>query len=132
MVAYSAGRRIREIGIRVALGVNRPDVLKLLLGQGMLLTLTGVALGLAGALALTHLMSSLFIRSARHRPRDVRERLPPDGRRRDPRELHPRAPRDERGPGRGAAAGITDQAARLGLTRSRISWPEWSWAISRS
>ena len=60
VVAYSAGRRMREIGIRVALGANRPDVLKLLLGQGMLLTLTGVALGLAGALALTHLMSSLL------------------------------------------------------------------------
>ena len=60
VVAYNAGRRMREIGIRVALGANRPDVLKLLLGQGLLLTLTGVAIGLAGALALTHLMSSLL------------------------------------------------------------------------
>ena len=56
------------------------------------------------------------IRSARHRPRDVRQRLPPDVRRRDPRELHPRAPRDERRPRGGAAAGV--RATRCVRVRS--------------
>jgi len=60
VVAYSAGRRMREIGIRVALGAGRRDVLKLLLGQGLLLTLIGVGIGLAGAWTLTRWMSSLL------------------------------------------------------------------------
>jgi putative ABC transport system permease protein len=50
----------REIGIRMALGAQRWDVLKLVLGQGMLLTLVGVGLGAAGAVVLTQLMSTLL------------------------------------------------------------------------
>jgi putative ABC transport system permease protein len=60
VVAYSAGRRMREIGIRVALGAGRRDVLKLLLGQGLALTAIGVGIGLAGAWTLTRWMSSLL------------------------------------------------------------------------
>ena len=60
VVAYSARRRTREIGIRMALGAERSDLLKLLLRQGMALTLIGIAIGLAGALALTRAMSSLL------------------------------------------------------------------------
>ena len=60
VMSYNAGRRLREIGIRVALGARRADVLKLLLRQGVMLTLGGVAIGLAGALALTRSMASLL------------------------------------------------------------------------
>jgi predicted permease len=60
VVAYSAAQRTREIGLRMALGANRKDVLELVLGQGVLLMLIGVGLGLAGALALTRLMHSLL------------------------------------------------------------------------
>ena len=60
VMSYNAGRRLREIGIRVALGAGRADVLKLLLRQGVTLTLGGVAIGLAGALALTRSMASLL------------------------------------------------------------------------
>ena len=60
VVAYSAGRRMREIGIRVALGAGRRDVLRLLVGQGMLLALIGIAIGFAGAWALTRKMASLL------------------------------------------------------------------------
>jgi putative ABC transport system permease protein len=60
VVAYGAGRRMREIGIRVALGAGRRDVLKLLLGQGLVLTSIGVGIGLAGAWTLTRWMSSLL------------------------------------------------------------------------
>jgi len=60
VLAYSMARRTHEIGVRVALGARRSDVLRLVLGQGVGLTLIGFALGLAGALSLTRLFQSLL------------------------------------------------------------------------
>ena len=60
VVSYAAAQQTREIGIRVALGARRRDVLRLVAGRGMLLVAAGVLLGLGGALALTRLMSSLL------------------------------------------------------------------------
>jgi putative ABC transport system permease protein len=60
MMAYSIAERTQEIGIRMALGAQRPDILKLILGQGMKLVLAGIALGLSGALALMRLIESLL------------------------------------------------------------------------
>jgi len=59
VVAYSVTQRRQEIGIRMALGARASDVLKLILGHGLLPALLGVAFGLAGALALSRLMTSL-------------------------------------------------------------------------
>jgi predicted permease len=60
-VTYAISRRVREIGIRVALGAAREDVLRLIVWQGMRPVLLGIAIGLAGAaLATTVLVSMLF------------------------------------------------------------------------
>jgi putative ABC transport system permease protein len=60
MMAYAVSRRTREIGIRVTLGAQGRDVLKLVIGRGMLLVIAGVVIGLAGAFALTRVLSSLL------------------------------------------------------------------------
>jgi predicted permease len=60
VVSYAARQRTHEIGIRMALGARRSDLLRMVLGEGIQLALVGVAVGTAGALALTRFLSSML------------------------------------------------------------------------
>jgi len=60
VVAYRTQLRTHEIGIRVALGASRADVIRLVLGQGIQLTIMGLVLGLALAYGLTHISAGLL------------------------------------------------------------------------
>ncbi|HEV8144832.1 MAG TPA: ABC transporter permease [Bryobacteraceae bacterium] len=68
VISYTASLRVREMGIRLALGARRADVLTLVLRQGLLLTAVGLAAGLAASVALSRLLSTLLFEV---RPGDI-------------------------------------------------------------
>lgn len=67
VIAFLVSRRKREIGIRMALGANRLSILRLVLGQGLKLSVMGIAIGVAAGAAVTQLMAGMLYGV---RPRD--------------------------------------------------------------
>jgi predicted permease len=68
VLAYSVAQRTREIGVRMALGANASDVLRMVLGQGAKVTVVGLVIGAAGAFLLTRAMASLLFEVKPHDP----------------------------------------------------------------
>jgi len=64
VMSYSVLQRTHEIGVRMALGAQRSDVLKLILRQGIVLATTGVLVGLAGSVGLTRVIATLLFNVA--------------------------------------------------------------------
>ena len=60
VIAYYVAQRSHEIGIRMALGAQRSEVLRMVVGQGLILAALGIATGLIGAFALTRFLSTLL------------------------------------------------------------------------
>jgi predicted permease len=69
VVSYSVGQRTQEIGIRMALGAHGRDVLRMVVKEGMTLAGLGIVIGIAGALALSHLLTALLFGVKRNDPR---------------------------------------------------------------
>jgi putative ABC transport system permease protein len=68
VMAYSVKRRTHEIGVRIAIGAQRGDVLTMVVGEGLAMALIGVTIGLALSLALTRVLASFLFGVG---PRDV-------------------------------------------------------------
>jgi putative ABC transport system permease protein len=64
VTAYSVTRRTHEIGVRVAMGARRDDIMRMMMAQGLRIVLLGIAGGLAGALALSRTLASFLFRTA--------------------------------------------------------------------
>jgi ABC-type lipoprotein release transport system permease subunit len=68
VMAYRAAQRTQEIGVRMALGARRPDILRLILLEGARMILTGISIGLVAALALSRVLKSLLFTIGPHDP----------------------------------------------------------------
>jgi predicted permease len=68
VISYLVGQRTHEIGVRMALGAQGSDVLRLVIGHGVKMALVGVAIGIGGALGLTHLMANQLFGVSAHDP----------------------------------------------------------------
>ncbi len=68
VISYLVGQRTHEIGVRMSLGAQRSDVLRLVVGQGAKMALIGVAIGIGTALGLTRLMANQLFGVSAHDP----------------------------------------------------------------
>jgi predicted permease len=64
VIAYAVAQRTQELGIRVALGATKADILRLVIGNGLILTVAGILTGLAGSIVLTRLMTTVLYQTS--------------------------------------------------------------------
>ena len=110
VLAYAVRRRVREIGIRMALGAQISDVLRMVVLEGMKPTLLGVLIGLVGALALGTSAVERDLRRERSRPGNLQHRGRADDRRRIAGQHAARLSRDQ-------SRSDEDAAGRIGSNR---------------
>ena len=106
VISYWVTQRSHEIGIRVAIGASRLDVLKMVLGQSMSVVLIGVVIGLVGAAALTQVMATLLYNVSATDAVDIRQLLGGADSGRPARQLPAGAARHPDRPGHDAATAI--------------------------
>ena len=107
LIQYSIATRTPEIGLRIAVGAQAGDIFRMIIGEGLTLSLAGVAIGLVGAWWLgTRGLESAVWRD-RQRSVDVRDGLAPADGGRHFRLLFPGATRNESGPATGTACDVT-------------------------
>ena len=94
VLSYSVAQRTQEIGVRMAIGAERGQILRLVLRGGMAWALTGIAIGLLGAFALSRVLGTLLFEVGRTRSDHLFHRGCDAGAGRDARLLHPGGPRD--------------------------------------
>ena len=92
LISFTVSQRTREIGVRVALGADRRQILRMVLGQGLRIAGLGLALGLLLGLGLSRVMASVLVGVSPTDPADLH------GRALDPRARRPRGHRDPRPP----------------------------------
>ncbi len=114
VISYSAAQRGREFGVRLALGAGRPQILRLVLTQGLRLTTAGLALGLLLALLLGRVMRTLLYGISPTDLTDLRGRLRRHPDHRPRRQPPPRPPRLPRRPHPRAAHGLRDASSGRG------------------
>ena len=107
VMAFSTAQRTRELGIRLALGAEPRDVLRLILRDGARLSAVGVGLGVVGRAGREPRGLEHALRHQSHRPADLRGGRGRAGKRLASRLLRSRAARDPRRPGGGPAAGLS-------------------------
>ena len=133
VIAYSVAERTQEMGIRIALGADGRDILRLVLGHGLLLAGAGIAIGLAAAFALTRLMSSLLVSRECDRPGDLYRGSGAVRSCGAGGELSSGAAGDAGGPGDRTASGVRVGWRRIvqGVARTNHAAPAWRQAASR-
>ena len=141
VVGYSVVQRTPEIGVRVALGARRLDVLRLILGHSLAWAIGGVVAGIAGAIWLLRLLGTMLYDVTPYDPGRARLRLDRAHRRRARRQLSAGAAGDARRRGHRAAPELTTIQPRRGTLRDddrqpapspglRPAWWQWPTVLS--
>ena len=119
VMAYAVEQRSKEIGLRMALGASKESVLRLILGQGLVLAAAGLAVGLAAALAATRLLATGAVRGPAHRRPGLSGSSRPARCGDTDRRLHSGAARGSHGSGGGSQSRVRTRVTFPGTRRAQ-------------